>query len=178
MFYMRELPTRELLDAVGRVFPELDPTAVEACYFLLRTGTDVLTAFDENLSRHNISQSRFIVLLLLKRLELHETSGGEMSPSKLAEQAGVSRGTMTGLLSGLERDGLIERELHNGDRRRFSIRMTARGKETLDMIFPEYYNRIAGLMSGLNEEERVTLIKLLNKVKEGIPSLRIANGQK
>jgi len=175
MFYMRELPTRDLLDAVGQVFPDLDPTAVEACYFLLRTGTDVLTAFDENLSRHNISQSRFIVLLLLKRLELREISNGDMSPSKLAEQAGVSRGTMTGLLSGLEREGLIKRELYNGDRRRFSIRMTGKGNKTLDNIFPEYYNRIAGLMSGLNEDERVTLIKLLNKVKDGIPSLRISN---
>lgn len=177
MFYMRELPTRDLLDAMGQLFPELDPTAVEACYFLLRTGTDVLTAFDENLSRHNISQSRFIVLLLLKRLELRKFSERDMNPSKLAEQAGVSRGTMTGLLSGLERDGLIKRELYSNDRRRFSIRMTEKGKKTLDRIFPEYYNRIAGLMSGLNEEERVTLIKLLNKVKDGIPSLRISNGQ-
>ena len=107
MFYMQELPSRDLIEAVGRIFPELDPTAVEACYFLLRTGTDVLTAFDENLSRHGISQSRFIVLLLLKRLELRDLADEEMSPSKLAEQAGVSRGTMTGLLSGLERDGLI-----------------------------------------------------------------------
>ncbi|MBT3352356.1 MAG: MarR family transcriptional regulator [Nitrospinaceae bacterium] len=177
MFYMRELPTRDLLDAVGQVFPELDPTAVEACYFLLRTGTDVLTAFDENLSRYNISQSRFIVLLLLKRLELREVPDGDISPSKLAELAGVSRGTMTGLLSGLERDGLIERKLYSGDRRRFSILMTEKGKKTLDNIFPEYYNRIAGLMSGLNEEERLTLIKLLNKVKDGVPSLRISNGQ-
>jgi DNA-binding MarR family transcriptional regulator len=173
MFYMQELPSRDLIEAVGRIFPELDPTAVEACYFLLRTGTDVLTAFDENLSRHGISQSRFIVLLLLKRLELRDLADEEMSPSKLAEQAGVSRGTMTGLLSGLERDGLIERALQDGDRRRFSIRMTARGKETLDAIFPDYYNRIAGLMSNLDEEERRTLVDLLKKVKRGIPALRV-----
>ncbi len=172
MFYMRELPSRDLIDAVGREFPELDPTAVEACYFLLRTGSDVLTAFDANLSRQNMSQSRFIVLLLLKRIELRGGADGCATPSKLADQAGVSRGTMTGLLSGLEREGLIERELHNGDRRMFSIRMTGKGKKELDRIYPDYYNRIAGLMSGLSDDERETLVSLLEKVNEGIPALK------
>ncbi len=172
MFYMRELPSRDLLDAVAREFPELDPTAVEACYFLLRTGSDVLTAFDSNLSRQNMSQSRFIVLLLLKRIELRGERGECAIPSKLADQAGVSRGTMTGLLAGLEREGLIERELHNGDRRMFSIRMTGKGKKALDRIYPDYYNRIAGLMSNLSDDERETLVSLLKKVNEGIPALR------
>jgi len=162
MFYMRELPSRDMIDAMGRVYPELDSTALEACYVLLRTGSDVLTAFDENLSRHHITQSRFIVLLLLKRIHLRHLSNGEMNPSNLAEQAGVSRGTM------------IERELQNGDRRRFAIRMTEKGNKTLDRIFPDYYNRIAGLMENLSEEERGTLIALLNKVKSGIPALRVS----
>ena len=172
MFYMRELPSRDLLESVAREFPELDPTAVEACYFLLRTGSDVLTAFDSNLSRQNMSQSRFIVLLLLKRIELRGERGECAIPSKLADQAGVSRGTMTGLLAGLEREGLIERELHNGDRRMFSIRMTGKGKKALDRIYPDYYNRIAGLMSNLSDDERETLVSLLEKVNEGIPALR------
>lgn len=171
MFYMRELPSRELIDSFANVHPELDPTALEACYFLLRTGSDVLAAFDESLSRHQISQSRFIVLLLLKRIELMNNGTGEISPSRLAEQAGVSRGTMTGLLDGLEREELIERHLHNGDRRKFSICMTGKGRETLDRIFPDYYDRIGGLMADLSEEERKLLVKLLSKVNQGIPAL-------
>lgn len=170
MFYMRELPSRDLIDSVASSHPELDPTAVEACYFLLRTGSDVLTAFDESLSRHRMSQSRFIVLLLLNRLELVDKPE-EMSPSSLAEWAGVSRGTMTGLLDGLERENLIDRLVHDGDRRKFSIRMTEKGKETLDRIFPDYYKRIGGLMADLNEEERKTLVSLLTKVNQGIPAL-------
>ena len=170
MFYMRELPSRDLINSVASVHPELDPTAVEACYFLLRTGSDVLTAFDENLSRHQMSQSRFIVLLLLNRLELVKEPE-EMSPSSLAEWAGVSRGTMTGLLDGLERESLIERHLHDGDRRKFSIRMTKKGRVTLSKIFPDYYNRIGGLMANLSEEERKMLVSLLTKVNKGIPAL-------
>jgi len=171
MFYMRELPSRDLIDAVASVHPELDPTALEACYFLLRTGSDVLSAFDENLSRHQMSQSRFIVLLMLRRAQLAKEGPKEMSPSLLAEQASVSRGTMTGLLDGLEREGLIERHLQGGDRRMFSIRMTEKGKDTLDRISPDYYIRIAGLMANLNEKERKTLVSLLAKVSQGIPAL-------
>lgn len=172
MFYVRELPSRDVIGSMSRIFPELDPTALEACYVLLRTGSDVLTAFDENLSRHYISQSRFVVLLLLKRIHLCQLSNGEMNSSKLAEQAGVSRGTMTGLLAGLEREKLIEREVQDDDRRRFAIRMTEKGNKMLDSNFPDYYNRIAGLMKNLSKEERVTLIALLSKVKTGIPALR------
>lgn len=171
MFYMRELPSRELIDTMARDHPEIDPTAVEACYFLLRTGSDVLAAFDEGLARHHMSQSRFIVILLLNRLELKKGGPGGVSPSQLAEQAGVSRGTMTGLLDGLEREGLIERKLDNGDRRMLSIQMTEKGREVLARMCPDYYHRISGLMAELDEKDRKTLIALLTKVSQGIPAL-------
>lgn len=171
MFHMRELPSRSLIDSVASVYSELDPSAVETCYFLLRTGSDLLSAFETNLSRYNMSQSRFIVLLLLKRIQLHGESNG-INPSRLAEQAGVSRATMTGLLDGLEREGLIARQQLNGDRRMFSIQMTQKGQEALEKIFPDYYTRIAGLMHNLTEDERDKLVSLLKKVNEGIPSFQ------
>ena len=171
MFHMRELPSRSLIDSVACVHSELDPSAVETCYFLLRTGSDLLSAFETNLSRYNMSQSRFIVLLLLHRLLLRGESNGT-NPSRLAEQAGVSRATMTGLLDGLEREGLIARQQLNGDRRMFSIRMTEKGQEVLEKIFPDYYTRIAGLMQNLTEDERNQLVSLLKKVNEGIPSFQ------
>lgn len=170
MFLMRELPTREAFRAVARHYPEmyseLDLTAIEACYFLLRTGSDLLTAFEANLSRHGISQGRFVVLLLLLR-----SLGERTEPSKLAAQAGVTRATMTRLLDGLVRDGYVERGHDHGDRRVISALLTTRGRRILERIFPDYHRRVALLMKELSEAERGLLIRLLTKVSAGIPAL-------
>lgn len=170
MFLMRELPTREAFRAVARHYPEmyseLDLSAIEACYFLLRTGSDLLTAFEAHLSRHGISQGRFVVLLLLLR-----SLGEQMEPSKLAAQAGVTRATMTRLLGGLVRDGYVERAHDNGDRRMISALLTTRGRRILERIFPDYHRRVALLMGDLSEAERGLLIRLLTKVRAGIPAL-------
>lgn len=170
MFLMRELPTREAFRAVARHYPEmyseLDLTAIEACYFLLRTGSDLLTAFEANLSRHGISQGRFVVLLLLLR-----SLGERMEPSKLATQAGVTPATMTRLLGGLVRDGYVERSHDHDDRRMISALLTTRGRRILERIFPDYHRRVALLMKDLNETERGLLIRLLTKVNAGIPAL-------
>lgn len=170
MFLMRELPTREAFRAVARHYPEmyseLDLTAIEACYFLLRTGSDLLTAFEANLSRHGISQGRFVVLLLLLR-----SLGERMEPSKLAAQAGVTRATMTRLLDGLVRDGFVDRAHDNGDRRMICVLLTTRGRRILERIFPDYHRRVALLMKELSEAERGLLIRLLTKLRAGIPAL-------
>lgn len=170
LFLMRELPTREAFHAVAQHYPrmysELDLTAVEACYFLLRTGSDLLANFEASLSRHGISQGRFVVLLLLLR-----SLGKWIRPSRLAEQAGVSRATMTRFLNGLERDGLIERTRQNGDRRVVSVRLTPQGRKMLEKIFPSYHRRFALVMEKFSEQERHMLIHLLSKVNAKIPSL-------
>ena len=72
---------------------------------------------------------------------------------------------MTGLMKGLQRDGLIERLEHDGDRRKAIVRLTRKGKESLNSIFPDYYSRIADLMNDLEDEEREKLSMLLHKVK-------------
>jgi len=78
---------------------------------------------------------------------------------------------MTGLLDGLERDGLIERLAHPEDRRKIGIRLTAKGRQVLEDMLPDYYRHIAKLMTNLTEKERLELMSLLAKVNRGLSSL-------
>ncbi len=166
MFYLKDLPTDRTLGEFAKRYPELDPSALKTCVILLRTGSDLLTAFETILGKHGLSQGRFLTLIVLNR-----TPNKAINPSTLAEKVGVKRATMTGLLDGLEEKELVKRLAHPEDRRKVSIRLTETGRQVLDEMLPDYYSRIAKLMVNLTENERQELELLLGKINQGLSTL-------
>ncbi len=163
MLQLRDLPTKETLKKFAQRYPQADISAVSAFLHLLRLATDLSVALDTCLSRHGLLQGRWWVLILLMREE-NLTS----TPSALADKAGVTRATMTGLIDGLERDGLVERLLDSRDRRSVSVKLTAAGQSRLDTVMPDYYRRLHDCMAGLNEVDRERLHEILNLIGSGI----------
>ena len=90
------------------------------------------------------------------------------SPSKLAEQSGVSRATMTGLLDGLAREGLIQRIVDEKDKRQTQIKLTKKGQQKLDEVMPDYYQRLGQLMSVIDKEQGEVLMDVLAKLKRNL----------
>jgi DNA-binding MarR family transcriptional regulator len=74
-------------------------------------------------------------------------------------------------LDGLEKDGLVGRHVHPEDRRKISVRLTARGRQVLEDMLPDYYRHIAKLMTNLTEKERLELMSLLGKVNQRLSVL-------
>lgn len=165
-FYLRDLPRYEELRARAARYPDLEPAAVEATLILLRVATDVMAAFDSYLSTLKMSPGRLSVLTILNR-----DPAQPLSPSTLAERAGVTRATMTGLVDRLERDKLIKRSLDKTDRRKASVLLTRKGQAFLDSAMPGYYQRIGSMMADLNESERRALTAALYRVSERVPSI-------
>jgi DNA-binding MarR family transcriptional regulator len=164
----KEIPKHEALKAHAARYPELDPSAVEACIALVRVAGEMVSAFGEHFARHGTSQGRFVILVLLNR-----NPDQSLSPSALAEMSSVTRATVTGLLDGLESDGLVRRVPTASDRRSHSVCLTAKGKRFMNKMLPDHFRRMAGLMSNLNENERVRLIELLFKVGAGLDAVRL-----
>jgi DNA-binding MarR family transcriptional regulator len=162
---LREVPHYDCLLERSKRYPELDPSAMEAFLHLLRTSTDVFENFGRVLAGHAISQGRFVVLILLNR-----DPDKAVSPADLADDANVTRATMTGLIDTLERDGFVRRENVPADRRLMPVRLTARGRRFLEGILPEYFRRIAAVMSRLSTSDRRDLVELLAKVRQGLPA--------
>jgi DNA-binding MarR family transcriptional regulator len=179
---LKDLPRYECLLEAAKVFPDLDPSAAEAYLHLLRTGDEVFAVTDRNLADNHISHGRFGVLMLLWRSTQPRAStlmgaddcacGGPRTPAELADAAGVTRATMTGLIDTLERDGLVKREPDPDDRRMMSVLLTAKGDRFLNDFLPGYFKAIAGLMTPLSETERKTLVRLLGKLQQHIATLR------
>ena len=166
MLYLRDIPKYDAIRARVKRYPDVDPVAVEAFLILLRVASDALSAMETYLSRHGISQGRFMVLAVLNRdPEL------AICPSDLAEKCGVTRATMTGLLDGLQRDKLIKRTDHEVDRRRTHIKLTPEGILFLDSIMPDYYKRVAKLMGNLSEPDKQTLEDMLARINAGIGAM-------
>ncbi len=159
---LKDLPRYECLLEAAKQFPELDPSACEVFLLLLRSGDQTFRVCDAHLQRHNVSQGRFTVLMLL----LDKSSGCPKphTPAELADMAGVTRATMTGLVDTLERDGMVTRRPDSVDRRMMLVTLTDKGVDFIKGVLPDHFKRMAALMSPLSEPERKTLVRLLTKI--------------
>jgi DNA-binding MarR family transcriptional regulator len=172
---LKNLPRYECLLEAAKEFPDLDPSACAAFLGLLRAGDEIFDVAERNLVRHNISQGRFAVMMLLwgravapqtERAVAPCLPSGPRTPAELAEAAGVTRATMTGLIDTLERDGFVRRVPDPEDRRMMSVVLTAKAQRFLRDLLPGHFQLMAALMRPLDETERQTLVQLLSKIVE------------
>ena len=180
LLLLKDLPRYECLLEAAKEFPELDPSAAEAFLHLLRTSDEALGVTERNFTEHNISHGRFSVLMLLWRTanpdDMKNSAAdcgcaNPSTPAELAEAAGVTRATMTGLVDTLERDGFVKRQPDPDDRRMMSVRLTARGEKFLHQFLPGHFKAIGAIMAPLSESERKTLVRLLGKIQQRAASL-------
>jgi DNA-binding MarR family transcriptional regulator len=164
---LKEIPRYECLVEVARQYPDLDPSAMDAFLNLLYAGDQVRALMDEHLADHGISLGRFRILMLLFR-DKPEGCGQVDSPAELAEQLGVSRATVTGLLDTLERDGFLRRTESVEDRRQTAVNLTPRGEAFLRRFLPGHFRLIGTIVAELTESERKTLVRLLGKIVAGV----------
>jgi DNA-binding MarR family transcriptional regulator len=159
MYTLRDVPKYENIRATASRYPELEPASGAAFVLLLRVASDLLAATDDYLAGFDLSQGRFIVLMLLYR-----TVEVPQNPCELARKAGVTRATMTGLLDGLEREELLTRKTVADDRRMLNVALSAKGKAFLETVMPGYFRLIRKCMAGLSQAEKEQMIALLTKL--------------
>jgi DNA-binding MarR family transcriptional regulator len=163
----RSLPKHQMIWNRAHQAPDGDISSIETYLLFLRVASDVLSALQVHLGQYGLSDGKLAVLMLLS-----EAPNYSMTPSELAQQAGVTRGTITGLLDGLERTRLIERVVHPKNRRMLLIRLTPRGLDLLNQVLPQHFQYIRALMANLSEAEKQQLLVLLGKLDQGVVALR------
>lgn len=180
LLLLKDLPRYECLLEAAREFPDLDPSAAEAFLHLLRTSDEAYAASARNLGDHGISPGRFTVLMLLWRGDQIKAAApagtvacacGPLTPAELADNCGVTRATMTGLIDTLERDGFVKREPDPVDRRMMSVRLTPKAEAFLQGLLPGHFRIHSAIMSALSEAERKVLVRLLAKVQQQCAAL-------
>jgi Transcriptional regulators len=159
-----DIPTRKTLQELSEKIPELDVSSVESTLKFLRTAYEMHHLTYDMLEEYGLSKGKFTILIIMYSEEKEEG----INPSVLAQKAGVSRATITGLLIRLERDGIIERknDLHDG--RMTNVRLSSKGVEIMNKVLPVHFIHTSKLMSGLSEQEHAQLEFLLQKIRSGI----------
>ena len=156
----RDTPALAILrrrpDLAGR-FAQAD---IAAAQDLLRVSKKLLGAFGEMFALNGLSPGRYAVLMALFARDV------PLAPSEIAEQLGVTRATVTGLIGGLVGDGLVAYVSADADdRRRKATALTKKGRRLLGDVVPDIFQQMVDLFAPLSGNERSTLLKLMNNVE-------------
>jgi DNA-binding MarR family transcriptional regulator len=88
-----------------------------------------------------------------------------MTLSDVSKRMMVSNGNVTGLVERLVESGHVDRRVSETDRRAQVISLTEAGRAEFRAMAAEHEQWIADMLSGLDEDEIETLMRLLGKVK-------------
>ena len=163
----KDLPRYGWLHEQSRALRQMDRDALIAVTQLLKVSQDLQTAIEANFAMYGVSQGRHTTLMLVAQFSRR----GGSTPALLAGAAGVTRATMTGLLDGLERDGLIGRQASTQDRRKVDINITPAGNDRLRSLQPDHARRLAVMMASLSAAEKRSLARLLGKIEGALGAL-------
>jgi MarR family transcriptional regulator, organic hydroperoxide resistance regulator len=89
---------------------------------------------------------------------------GEMETRHVAEEAGISKGTLTGVARTLETRGLMVRSSHPSDGRMVLLSLTDAGEELMGRLFPAFNAEEAFVTARLSTAEQVQLADLLRRI--------------
>ena len=87
-----------------------------------------------------------------------------LSANEVAERTAMDKVAVSRAVSGLVERGLVQREFHSEDRRRSVLGLSEAGQAVYDEVAPLALQMEAALLEGLNEHERDTLHRLLDKL--------------
>jgi DNA-binding MarR family transcriptional regulator len=88
--------------------------------------------------------------------------------SELSQRMMVTGGNVTGITDGLEKEGLVVREVDPSDRRVYRVKLTAEGQRQFRRMAAEHEQWIIELLEGLSSRHKEQLTQLLGELKERI----------
>jgi DNA-binding MarR family transcriptional regulator len=88
--------------------------------------------------------------------------------SELSQRMMVTGGNVTGITDGLEKEGLVIREVDPSDRRVFRVKLTADGQKQFRRMAGEHEQWIIGLFDGMSAKQKNQLTDLLGELKQHI----------
>ena len=141
------------------ISPDSDLALVDLYLHFLRVAEAGFRDRQAFFDRFALSEGKLMLLMLLK-------TAGRLTPSELADAAGVTPGTVTGLLAGLERANLVTREPHSDDGRKATIVPTSAALVVCEQLLSARTRHIEALLSTFTSQELQQLNALLDKLHQ------------
>ena len=138
-------------------FP-LDFESMAAISNIYRASTAIRNHLERSVLHENdLTWTAFVVLWVVWIWDGPETR-------HVAEEVGISKGTLTGVLKTLEARGLLKRHDHPDDGRLVLVRLTARGEQLMTRLFPAFNAEEAFVAAPLSSKQRAGLAASLRSI--------------
>jgi MarR family transcriptional regulator, organic hydroperoxide resistance regulator len=152
-----EQEVRGRLDELG-VAVEVDFAAMAAVANVFRVASAARGHLERTvLAEVGLSFTAFTVMWVL-------WIWGETSSHELAVDAGITKGTLSGVVGTLERRDLVVRRRDDGDGRVVRVAATTAGQALMAMVFARFNEGEARIVSGLDAAQSAQLASLLRAV--------------
>lgn len=125
---------------------------------LVRAESAIATALGPVFRAHGVTSAGFNVLMIL------DGAQAPLCPHEVSDRRLVTRGTLTGVLDSLEREGLVERSPNPADRRSVLLSLTRAGVSRLRLMLPDVRRREAEVLSRFSLDERRLLAGLVERL--------------
>jgi MarR family transcriptional regulator, organic hydroperoxide resistance regulator len=154
---------RDVQSRIGGL--DVDFTSLAAVSNVFRAATTVRNHMERTvLAPAELSFTAFTVLWVL-------WIWGEQEARRVAEESGISRGTLTGVITTLEGRGLVQRRAHPDDRRSVLMSATRAGETLMKRLYPQFNAEEAKATADLSTEEKQGLADALRTVLRTVESL-------
>lgn len=97
--------------------------------------------------------------------QLERTPQG-LRMSEVSQRMMVTGGNVTGITDGLEKEGLVIREVDPSDRRVFHVKLSVEGQRQFQRMAAEHEQWVIELFDGLSVKHKNQLAQLLGEVKQ------------
>jgi len=136
----------------------LDMPAMAAVSNVYRAAGAIRNHFEHTvLAPYNLTWTGWVVLWVVWIWE-------EIETRHVAAEAGISKGTLTGVAGTLEKRGLLERRAHPDDARRVLLSLTPSGLQLMAELFPVFNKQEALVVESLSAGEVQVLAAALRKI--------------
>jgi MarR family transcriptional regulator, lower aerobic nicotinate degradation pathway regulator len=138
-------------------FPRHDALRDYTGFLLRRVATATFDRFAHVAAQHGIHPMHFGMLVIID-------SDGPVSQTELVRRTGVDASTMVARVDALEQLGLVERQRSSEDRRSNELRLTPKGKKTLESMQADAQIVADEVFGALTAAERKQFHALLEKL--------------
>ncbi len=88
---------------------------------------------------------------------------GELSVGEVQDKILSTSGTIPVIVKNLEKEGFLQKSNDASDKRRFILQITQKGKELMDIIYPENEEIIISMINVWSKEEQEVILNYMRK---------------
>ena len=122
----------------------------------------------ENIVRQNLQANFATTLPRFDLMAQLERAPHGLKMSELSQRMMVTGGNVTGITDGLEKEGLVVREVDPADRRVYRVRLTAEGERQFRRMAGEHEQWVIALFERMSSRDKGQLVALLGELKRHI----------